>query len=386
MVKNILVLGSTGSIGRSTLAVLAQNKKMFRLLGLAAGANSQLLGQQISEFDPLLISVKSKKHAQELRKQYPGKKIFFGEEGLAEIVSQPQIDYVVAAITGTTALAATLQCIRLNLRLCLANKETLVAAGELIYRELSTSRAEIIPIDSEQSAIFQCLASSPLQQVRRVILTASGGPFFKDSQRDFAAIRVEEALAHPTWSMGKKITIDSATLMNKALEIIEAHHLFKLRPDQIEALIHPQSIVHSMVEFVDSAILAQLGIPDMKLPILYALSYPERASSPWPSLDLTQQQPLEFFKVDTRRFTSIAMAYDVLKQGQNAGAVLNTANETAVEFFLANKIPFKDIFAIVSHMLARWDFRPIQTLADVQETMALARIKTVEHIENEVMK
>jgi 1-deoxy-D-xylulose-5-phosphate reductoisomerase len=231
MVKNVVVLGSTGSIGRNTLAVLGENKKLFRLLGLAAGTNSQLLGQQISEFDPPLISVKSKKHAQELRKQYPEKKIFFGTEGLLEIVSQPQVDTIVAAITGTTALAATLQAIRLNLRLCLANKETLVAAGELINRELSASRAEIIPVDSEQSAIFQCLASSPLEQVRRVILTASGGPFFKDSKRDFSTIRVQEALAHPTWSMGKKITVDSATLMNKALEIIEAHHLFKLSPD-----------------------------------------------------------------------------------------------------------------------------------------------------------
>jgi 1-deoxy-D-xylulose-5-phosphate reductoisomerase len=386
MVKNIVVLGSTGSIGRSTLAVLRENKKFFRLLGLAAGANSQLLDQQISEFDPPLISVKSKKHAQELQQRHPGKKIFFGEEGLLEIVSQPQVDYVVAAITGTTALAATLQSIRLNRRLCLANKETMVAAGELINRELSASRAEIIPIDSEQSAIFQCLASSPLKQVRRVILTASGGPFFKDANRDFAAIRVEEAMAHPTWSMGKKITIDSATLMNKALEIIEAHHLFKLRPEQIEVLIHPQSVVHSMVEFVDSAVLAQLGIPDMKLPILYSLSYPERLSSHWPNLDLARRHPLEFFKVDSLRFASIAMAYDVLKQGQNAGAVFNTANETAVEYFLANKITFKDIFTIVSQLLAGWDFRPMQTLADVQETISLTRIKTLEYIENEVLK
>ena len=381
-----MVLGSTGSIGRNALAVLAENKKLFRLLGLAAGNNSQLLDQQIAEFDPPLISVTSKKTAEELQKKYPGKKIFFAEEGLLEIVSQPQVDYVVAAVTGTTALAATLQAIRLNLRLCLANKETLVAAGELINRELGNSQAEIIPIDSEQSAIFQCLAASPLEQVHRVILTASGGPFFKDKQRDFAAIRVEEALAHPTWSMGKKITIDSATLMNKALEIIEAHHLFKLRPEQIEVLIHPQSVIHSMVEFVDSAVLAQLGIPDMKLPILYSLSYPERFNGHWPKLDLAQQPPLQFFKVDHLRFPSIAMAYDVLRQGQNAGAVFNTANEIAVECFLANKITFKDIFAIVGAMLDCWDFRPIQTLADVQETISLVRIKTMEHIENEVMK
>jgi len=385
MVKNIVVLGSTGSIGRNALAVLAENSQGFRLLGLAAGANSQLLARQIAEFDPPLIYVQSKKHAQELRRQHPGKKIFFGKEGLLEIVSQPQVDCVVAAITGTTALAATLQSIRLNHRLCLANKETLVAAGALINQELDHSRSELIPIDSEQSAIFQCLAGTALTQVRRVILTASGGPFFRDSQRDLAGIRVEEALAHPTWSMGKKITIDSATLMNKALEIIEAHHLFRLRPEQIDVLVHPQSIVHSMVEFADSAVIAQLGIPDMKLPILYSLSYPERASSQWPSLDLTRQ-PLEFFKVDRLRFPSIAMAYDVLQQGRDAGAVFNTANETAVEYFLANKISFKDIFAITDHMLAGWNFLPINSLADVQRTIELTRKKTVEHIENEVLK
>ncbi len=385
MVKNIVVLGSTGSIGRSTLAVLRENKKRFRLLGLAAGGNSELLAQQIGEFDPQLISVKSKEHALELRRQYPGKKVYFAEDGLLEIVSQPGVDCVVAAITGTIALAATLQSVRLNLRLCLANKETLVAAGELINRELNASRAEIIPVDSEQSAIFQCLAGNRLAQVRRAILTASGGPFFKDAQKDFAAIRCEEALAHPTWSMGKKITIDSATLMNKALEIIETHHLFKLRPDQIDVLIHPQSIVHSMVEFVDSSIMAQLGIPDMKLPILYSLTYPRRIACQWPTLDLAQQ-PLQFFKVDQRRFGSIALAYDVLRQGLNAGAVFNTANETAVEYFLANKISFKDIFAVTAHMLSGWDFHPIDTLADVLETIALTRAKTVEHIENEVLK
>jgi 1-deoxy-D-xylulose-5-phosphate reductoisomerase len=386
MVKNIVVLGSTGSIGRSTLAVLGENKDRFRLLGLAAGANSQLLDRQISEFDPPLISVSSKKHALELRRRHPKKKIFFGEEGLLEIVSQPQVDTVVAAISGTAALAATLQSIRLNHRLCLANKETLVAAGELINHELGRARGGIIPIDSEQSAIFQCLASCPLEQVQRLILTASGGPFFKDGQRDFASIGVEEALAHPTWSMGKKITIDSATLMNKALEIIEAHHLFHLPPERIEVLIHPQSVVHSLVEFVDSAILAQLGIPDMKLPILYSLSYPERVNCGWPKLDLAKTPPLQFFKVDESRFTSIAMAYDVLKQGQNAGAVFNTANETAVEYFLANRISFKDIFAVVGHMLSGWDFLPVRTLADVQETISMTRIKTVEHIENEVIK
>jgi len=386
MIKNIVLLGCTGSIGRNALAVLRENKERFRLIGLAAGSDTQLLEKQIREFSPQAVSVKSQKHARELQKKFPQKKVFYGEEGLQEIVSLPLADCVIAAINGTDGLLATVLAIRLKRRLCLANKETMVVAGDLINREITASGAEIIPIDSEQSAIFQCLATSPRRQVRRVILTASGGPFFRNKHRDLTSISVEEALAHPTWSMGKKITIDSATLMNKALEIIEARHLFDLNPEQIDVLIHPQSIVHSMVEFVDSAILAQLGIPDMKLPILYSLSYPERVNSHWPNLDLTQQQPLEFFKVDNLHFPSIAMAYDVLKQGQNAGAVFNTANETAVEYFLANKITFKDIFAVVGHMLSEWDFRPVQTLADVQETISLCRIKTVEHIENEVLK
>jgi 1-deoxy-D-xylulose-5-phosphate reductoisomerase len=385
MVKNVVVLGCTGSIGRSTLAVMSENKDKFRLVGLAAGGNSQLLSRQIAACDPPLICVQSRHHALELRRQHPGKKIFFGDQGLLEIVSQPQVDCVVAAISGTTALAATLQSIRLNQRLCLANKETLVAAGELIRRELSTSRAELLPIDSEQSAIFQCLAGAAIERVRRVILTASGGPFFRDSGRDFASIRVEDALAHPTWSMGKKISIDSATLMNKALEIIETHHLFKLRPEQIDVLIHPQSIVHSLVEFVDTTVMAQMGVPDMKLPILYALSYPERVACAWPSLDLARQ-PLEFFHVDQRRFSSIAMAYDVLRQGGDAGAVFNTANEMAVEYFAAGRIAFQDIFAVVERILARWDFRPAATLDDILETIALARTRTVELIKTEVQK
>jgi 1-deoxy-D-xylulose-5-phosphate reductoisomerase len=217
-------------------------------------------------------------------------------------------------------------------------------------------------------------------------LTASGGPFFRDRQRDFAAIGVEEALAHPTWSMGRKITIDSATLMNKALEIIETHHLFHLGPDEIEVLIHPQSVVHSLVEFIDSSFLAQLGIPDMKLPILYSLSYPERVSSAAPSLDLPGVQALEFFRADPKRFTSLPMAYDVLRRGLNAGAIFNAANEVAVEYFLAGKITFKAIFSVVGRMLDKGDFHPLHSLADVHETIDRTRKKTIEHIEKEVIK
>ncbi len=386
MTKNIVLLGSTGSIGRSALAVLRENPERFRLIGLAAGSNTQLLEKQIREFEPRAVSVKSRKHARELQEKFPHNKMFFGAEGLQEIVSLPGADCVIAAISGTAGLPATVQAIRLKRRLCLANKETLVAAGDLINREIAAAGAEIIPIDSEQSAIFQCLAAAPRQYVRRVMLTASGGPFFRDKHRDLALISVEEALAHPTWSMGKKITIDSATLMNKALEIIEAHHLFHLGHEQIEVLIHPQSVVHSLVEFIDSSVLAQLGVADMKLPILYSLGYPERLAGSCPQLDLPGLGQLEFFPPDRRRFPSVQMAYDVLRQGQNAGAVFNTANEVAVEFFLAGKISFTAIFSVVGHMLDKGDYRPLHDMDDVQETISLTRTKTIEHIENEVMK
>jgi 1-deoxy-D-xylulose-5-phosphate reductoisomerase len=410
MVKNIVVLGCTGSIGRSTLGVLRENRGRFRLLGLAAGGNTQLLEKQIAEFAPLAVSVRSPKDAQQLRERFPRLKTFCGAEGLTEIVSLPDADCVVAAINGTDGLAAAFQAIRLKRRLCLANKETLVAAGELINREVAAAGAEIVPIDSEQSAIFQCLAASMRggtaasvrggtaasergetafrapASLRRVILTASGGPFFRDREKDFARVTVEEAMAHPTWSMGRKITIDSATLMNKALEIIEARYLFSLRPEQVDVVIHPQSVVHSLVEFIDSSVLAQLGNPDMKLPILYSLTHPERIAAPPPSLDLPALGRLEFFAVDRGRFPSIPMAYDVLRRGQNAGAVFNTANEVAVEHFLARKIAFPAIFAVVAHMLDISEFHPLRSLDEVLETISRTREKTSEHIKNEVMK
>ncbi|HEX7502165.1 MAG TPA: 1-deoxy-D-xylulose-5-phosphate reductoisomerase [Acidobacteriota bacterium] len=410
MVKNIVVLGCTGSIGRSTLAVLRENRERFRLLALAAGGNTQLLEKQIVEFAPLAVSVRSRKDAQELQERFPRLKTFFGAEGLREIVSLPEADCVVAAINGTDGLAAAFQAIRLKRRLCLANKETLVTAGELINRESTATGAEIVPIDSEQSAIFQCLAASVRggaapgapsagtasergetafrapASLRRVILTASGGPFFKDREKDFARITVEEAMAHPTWSMGRKITIDSATLMNKALEIIEARYLFSLSPEQIDVVVHPQSVVHSLVEFIDSSVLAQLGIPDMKLPILYSLTHPERVAASRPSLDLAALGRLEFFAVDRERFPSIRMAYDVLRQGQNAGAVFNTANEVAVDYFLARKIAFPTIFSVVARMLDHGDYHPLRSLDEVLETISRTREKTNEYIKKEVMK
>ena len=402
MVNNVVVLGSTGSVGRSTLAVLREHRERFRLLGLAAGNNTQLLETQISEFAPQAVSVRSPQAARELQERHPKLQVFHGSAGLEEIVSLPGCDAVVAAVNGTDALQAAFRAVRLGRRLCLANKETLVAAGELICREAAVAKAEIVPIDSEQSAIFQCLGEAAASvrggtaasvrggaapaSVRRVILTASGGPFFRDNGRDLAAITVAEALAHPTWSMGRKITIDSATLMNKALEVIEASHLFGLGPERIDVVIHPQSVVHSLVEFIDHSLLAQLGVADMKLPILYSLTHPERVAASGPSLDLPALGRLEFFAVDRRRFPSIQMAYDVLRQGQNAGAVFNTANEVAVEYFLARKISFQAIFSVVARMLDREDYHPLRGLDEVLATISLTREKTTAYIEKEVMQ
>jgi 1-deoxy-D-xylulose-5-phosphate reductoisomerase len=386
MTRNIALLGSTGSIGRNTLDVISQHPERFKLIGLAAGENLELATEQIRQFLPEVISVKRKKDAQALQEQFPDRKIYYGCDGLMEAVSHKDVDTMVSAIDGTTALEATLESIKRGHRICLANKETLVAAGQLINRELQKSNAELIPIDSEQSAIFQAIGHNSKSFIKRIILTASGGPFFKNAGNGsdpFAGVAVKEALAHPTWSMGTKVTIDSATLMNKALEVIEAFHLFQLKKEQIDVVIHPQSIIHSMVEFIDSSIIAQLSIPDMRLPILYSLSFPERVPFNGKSLNFTELQKLEFFAVNTGIFTSIRMAYDVLNEGKNSGAVLNAANEVAVEYFLLEKIPFKDIFKVVEHIFYHEHFYPLNTLGDINETIEITKNKTIAYLNGE---
>jgi 1-deoxy-D-xylulose-5-phosphate reductoisomerase len=374
--RQIALLGSTGSIGVNTLEVIAQNSERFKLLGLAAGENIELLEKQVEQFDPAIISVKHKHDAGRLKRLFPGKQVFYGREGLLEAVSYPGVDTMVSAIDGTTALEATLTAIAAGQRICLANKETLVAAGQLINRALDQSNAELIPIDSEQSAIFQSLGINRRDFIKKIILTASGGPFFKKSKEEFFHITIKEALAHPTWSMGAKITIDSATLMNKALEIIEAFYLFRLEKDQIDAIIHPQSVVHSLVEFIDASVIAQLSVPDMKLPILYSLSYPDRVSFQNDRLDLAALQTLEFFPVDSDKFSSIKMAYRVLEEGKNAGAVLNAANEVAVDYFLREKISFSDIFSVVEDIFYNETFYPIDSLEDINQTVESTKNKT----------
>lgn len=383
--RNIALLGSTGSIGRNTLEVISRNPDRFKLISLAAGENLDLAAEQIRNFSPEVVSVKRKKDAEILQGQFPDLKVFSGPGGLLEAVSHKDVDTMVSAIDGTTALEATFASIKKGHRICLANKETLVAAGELINRELQESDAELIPIDSEQSAIFQAIGHNGKSFIKRIILTASGGPFFKNAGNGadpFAGVAVKEALAHPTWSMGTKVTIDSATLMNKALEVIEAFHLFQLKKEQIDVVIHPQSIIHSMVEFIDSSIIAQLSLPDMRLPILYSLSFPERLpfNSNGKPLNFAQLQKLEFFAVDTGIFTPIRMAYDVLKEGKNAGAVLNAANEVAVEYFLKEKISFKDIFKVVEDIFYREHFYPLNSLEDIEETIENTKNKTIAYL------
>lgn len=381
--RNIALLGSTGSIGRNTMEVIAKNRDRFNLISIAAGESIDLLEKQIREFSPAIVSVKNKEDALRLRERFPHVKIHYGSPGLLEAVSHESVDTMVSAIDGTTALEATFESIKNDHRICLANKETLVAAGELINRKLQESRAELIPIDSEQSAIFQAIGSNDPSYIKRIILTASGGPFFRHARENadpFDGITIEEALAHPTWSMGNKITIDSATLMNKALEIIEAFFLFRLKKEQIDVIIHPQSIIHSMVEYIDSSIIAQLSIPDMRLPILYSLSYPERIPFENGPLNFSDLRSLEFFEVDTRIFTSIRMAYDVLREGKNSGVVLNAANEVAVDHFLKEKIAFKDIFTVVEDAFYNAVFRPANTIEEIDETIRYTKAKTAEYI------
>ncbi len=378
--RHIALLGSTGSIGQNALEVIEANRGHFNLLGISAGENIAELVRQVNVFEPEIISVKRPQDAAKLKQLFPQKRIAFGSEGLLALVNHPGVDTVISAITGTTPLEATLESIRLGHRICLANKETLVAAGELINRELLSSRAELIPIDSEQSAIFQSVGSNHRDLIKKVILTASGGPFFKKDKREFRDITISEALDHPTWSMGTKITIDSATLMNKALEVIETFYLFKLKKEQIDIIIHPQSIVHSLVEFRDASMIAQLSVPDMKIPILYSLTYPERLDFEENRLDLASLRSLEFYEVERDKFLSVEMAYFVLEQGKNSGAVFNAANEVAVEHFLAGQLSFLDIFQVVADILYNENFYPVSNLKDLSETISATKSKTVELI------
>ena len=365
--KNISVLGSTGSIGRSSLEVIDKLSHRFKVVGLTAGRNTQLLENQVEKFRPKIVSLEKKEEAENLRRKFKGKSIqvTFAQEGAEEVASFSENDIVISAITGIDGLRPTLAAVREGKKVALANKESMVVAGPLIQDSIRKFGAQLIPVDSEHSGVFQCLAKEEMENVKKVILTASGGPFFSKSPSEMNNISLEEALNHPRWKMGKKVTIDSATLMNKGLELIEAHWLFGLEPRQLGILIHPQSIVHSLVEMSDGSVLAQLSPTDMKVPIQYALTYPEREDSLLPSLDLSEIKALEFYEVDVEKFPIIKLARLALEEGESFPIALNAANEVVVSAFLEQRIKFMDISDVVTEIVENHQKRKVQGLGDI---------------------
>ena len=352
-IRNLSILGSTGSIGTSTLAVAEQFPERFKVVALAGGNNSELLEAQIRKFRPAVAAIAGRKAAEALRRKCSDLPvtILSGVEGMIEVAAAAEADITVSSIVGTAGLVPTLAAIRAGKDIALANKEVLVTAGELVMAECRTRNVRLFPVDSEHSAIFQCLHSGERRDVKRLILTASGGPFRNHTKQELAKVTLQQALKHPNWNMGRKITIDSATLMNKGLEVIEAHWLFGMAPGRITVLVHPQSIVHSLVEYQDGSVVAQLGMPDMKGPIAYALSYPERLPDVSPGLDLASIATLTFQEPDRDLFPCLGYAYDALKAGGSMPAVLSAANEVAVGCFLEEKIGFLDVPRVLKSIM-----------------------------------
>ncbi|BCW92661.1 MAG: 1-deoxy-D-xylulose 5-phosphate reductoisomerase [Thermoanaerobaculum sp.] len=365
--KVLSILGSTGSIGTSTLDVVRHFPDRFQVVALAAGRNLELLARQIEEFRPQLVAVADEEKALTLSHRFPGLEVLAGEEGRLAVATHPQATTVVGALVGALGLPATYAAVQAGKELLLANKETLVMAGSLIMAEARRSGSQIIPVDSEHNGLFQALRVGPPGTARRLILTASGGPFRTTPLAQLAHVTPEQALAHPTWRMGAKISVDSATMMNKGLEIIEAHHLFGFPPDAIDVLIHPESRIHALVEYMDGTLIAQLSVNDMRFPILYALAYPERLASPFGRLDLAAVGSLHFEPPDDRRFPCLALARQALQAGGTAPAVLNAANEVAVELFLAGQLPFLGIPELVRRVLEQ---EPAAPLTSLEEALA----------------
>ena len=374
MTQVLSILGSTGSIGRQTLDVVRHLP--VKVAALTAGTNAERMAEQIAEFRPRLVSMATKEAAARLAALLPEPRpeILWGEAGLLAAAALEEADTVITAVVGMVGLKPTLAALEQGKRIGLANKETLVCAGELVMRTAKAHGAEIIPVDSEHSAIFQCLMGSRgREELKRVILTCSGGPFFGKTKEALMNVTRDDALRHPNWKMGEKITVDCATLMNKGLEVIEAMRLYELPPEQVDVVIHRQSIVHSLVEYVDGAMLAQLGVPDMRIPIQLALTYPHRTENPAPGLDLLSCPPLSFAAPDPEAFPCFAIARAVAKQGGSACAVMNGANEVAVAKFLRREIGFYDIPALVQKALDAVPFVSNPTLEQILEADCLAR-------------
>ncbi|OGX61005.1 MAG: 1-deoxy-D-xylulose-5-phosphate reductoisomerase [Paenibacillus sp. RIFOXYA1_FULL_44_5] len=374
MSKKIAILGSTGSIGTQTLDVISHYPEQFTVEGLAAGMNIELLEEQIHQFHPRKVSVATKDLADRLKLQIPSHvEVLYGNEGMLEISAGTDAEFVMSALVGSVGLQPTLAAIEAGKDIGLANKETLVTAGHLVTEQVKKHHVKLLPVDSEHSAVFQCLNGEKLSQVSKIFLTASGGAFRDRSREQLHNVSIEEALKHPNWSMGAKITIDSATMANKGLEVMEAHWLFHLPYEQIEVLIHPESIIHSMVEYVDNSVIAQLGNPDMRIPIQYALTYPDRIPNPSQPLNLAQIGSLHFKAADFKRYPCLQMAFDSGKAGGTAPTVFNAANEEAVARFLRKEIRFLDIEAIIEDALSQHQVSSNPDLEHIMEVDLWAR-------------
>ncbi len=375
-VRRLAILGSTGSIGRSALAVVDAHADRLRVVALAAGENAAQLAEQITRYRPAVAAVATEAALADLRARGvagAGTSLHAGAGGLIAAATHPDVDVVLCATSGTAGLEAVLAAIAAGKTIALANKEVLVMAGALVTEAARARGVALLPVDSEHNAIHQCLHGRDLREVKRLVLTASGGPFWRRDAATFEIIAPAEALLHPTWKMGAKITVDSATLMNKGLEVIEAHWLFGVAADQIEVVVHPQSIVHSMVEFCDGSVIAQLGVTDMRLPIQYAFSYPERWAAPWPSLDLARAARLDFEVPDTTAFPCLQLAYRALAAERSLPVVLNAANEIAVDAFLEGRIGFTAIHEITAQTMAAHVAAEVATLEAVRAVDAWAR-------------
>lgn len=383
--KNIIILGSTGSIGVSALKVIKQHPEKYRVVALSAARNIGLLLRQIKEFKPVAVSVLDESLAERLKTKLgkgPAPDIFFGKNGYKQIATMEGTDTVISAMTGAAGLIPTFEAIQSGKNIALANKETMVMAGGLVMDEAKKRGVSILPVDSEHSAILQSLQGHPREDLKRIILTASGGPFRNLSLDEMRKMTAAQALNHPNWDMGPKITIDSATLMNKGLEVIEAKWLFDLPIEKIGVLVHPQSIIHSMAEYIDGSIIAQLGVPDMTIPISYALSYPHHLRNHLSPLDLLTAGDLQFQKPDMSRFRCLALALEAAKTGGTMPAVLNGSNEIAVDAFLKGQIGFLDIPALIEKTMRTHNVSPVDSIAAVVEADGWARRETREHLEN----
>jgi 1-deoxy-D-xylulose-5-phosphate reductoisomerase len=380
--KTLSILGSTGSIGKSTLEVISGHRDRFKVAALAVRNNVGLLEEQIREFHPDVVAVYDEAAAENLKKKNLPVEILTGEPGMIEAATLSGVDTVVSAIVGSPGLVPTYEAIKAGKNIALATKEALVMAGNIIMSEAAERGVSILPVDSEHSAVFQCLDGCDMNEVEKIVLTASGGPFIRKSVEELVNVTPAQALNHPNWDMGKKISIDSATLMNKGLEVIEAYWLFNVPVEKIGVILHSQSIIHSMVNFIDGSVISQMSVPDMKGPISYALSYPERIGNILPSLNLAEVGELTFEEPDLHKYPSLALTYDALNAGGTMPCVLNAANEIAVEAFLSERIAFMDISRVVARTMEEHKVLKGETIEEVVGVSEWAKQKAQETVQN----